>query len=72
MRKNQRPPLPLPPAIGGAAPQEESNLGATPASLHALPELNQLVDECWQQRDLRRPSAEQVRQRLEELLRTHA
>ncbi len=38
------------------------------ASLHALPELNDIIRACWQQRDLRRPTAAGVHARIQTLL----
>jgi hypothetical protein len=43
-------------------------LSSVPASLHALPPLNDIIHACWQQRDLRRPAAADVFTQLTALL----
>jgi hypothetical protein len=43
-------------------------LSRVPASLHALPPLNDIIHACWQQRDLRRPVAADVCAQLTALL----
>jgi hypothetical protein len=43
-------------------------LSQRPASLQALPELNALIQGCWQQRDLRRPTAAVLHAQLLKLL----
>jgi hypothetical protein len=43
-------------------------LSRVPASLHALPPLNDIIHACWQQRDLRRPAAADVCTQLTALL----
>jgi hypothetical protein len=46
-------------------------LAQQPASLHVLPELNDIIRACWQQRDLRRPTAETVHTQVQALLQQH-
>jgi hypothetical protein len=47
---------------------ESGTLSRVPASLHALPPLNDIIHACWQQRDLRRPAAVDVYKQLAALL----
>jgi hypothetical protein len=39
-----------------------------PASLDALPPFNAIIRQCWNQRDLRRPTAQDVHRLLADLL----
>jgi hypothetical protein len=43
-----------------------------PVSLQALPELTVIIRDCWQQRDLRRPTAAAVHAKLQALLLHHS
>jgi hypothetical protein len=61
-----RPELP----IGNQEPPTRP-LADIPASLHALPELNAIIRDCWQQRDHRRPAARHVHARLRSLAAKH-
>jgi hypothetical protein len=47
------------------------NLIEVPASLSALPKLNAIIRDCWQQREQRRPSAAAVHDRLLDLMREY-
>ncbi len=70
--EGRRPPLPLPAAkdAGGSGPLPAVDLDGVAASLDALPELNLIINECWQQRALRRPPASAVHARLLALLQS--
>jgi hypothetical protein len=57
----------MPASLSGQA-SGGSSLAQRPASLHALPELNDIIRACWQQRDLRRPTAAAVCAQLQALL----
>jgi hypothetical protein len=46
-------------------------LSHRPASLRTLPELNIIIRDCWQQRDLRRPTAALVLAQLQALMQRY-
>jgi hypothetical protein len=57
-------------AAAGHMPQSAPHLPVAEqrAWLHTLPGLTDLISDCWQQRDLRRPTAGAVQARLQALL----
>jgi hypothetical protein len=64
----RRPFLPKPAELAHLASEPPAARAHLPASLYAFPALNALISSCWQQRDLRRPTATEVHTQLLGLL----
>lgn len=72
--KNRRPQLPPPLKVGMATPENppsDLDLATLPASTTSLHQFNDIIRQCWQQRELKRPTATAVFTTLVGLLQQH-